>query len=246
MKLPPLWSGVLIARYKRFLADIRLDDGRVITAHCPNTGSMRAVNVPGCRVWVSWHDNPKRRLPWTWELIELPDGAMASVHTGRANALVQEALESGGILPFDRAWGLQREVRVDDSRLDFRLTTEGDESVWLEVKQVTLKEEGRGYFPDSVSARGRRHLETLMALRADGDRAVLVFLVAHSGIDDVRPAAHLDPAYARTFEAACEAGVEVMMLGCEITPEEITACRSRQLQKDQVALSGPSRSRSRR
>ena len=246
MKLPPLWSGVLIARYKRFLADIRLDDGRVITAHCPNTGSMRAVNVPGCRVWVSWHDNPKRRLPWTWELIELPDGAMASIHTGRANALVQEALESGGILPFDRAWGLQREVRVDDSRLDFRLTTEGDESVWLEVKQVTLKEENCGYFPDSVSARGRRHLETLMALRADGDRAVLVFLVAHSGIDDVRPAAHLDPAYARTFEAACEAGVEVMMLGCEITPEEIMACRFRQLQKDQVALSGPSRSRSRR
>ncbi|ART63570.1 DNA/RNA nuclease SfsA [Kushneria marisflavi] len=229
MKLPPLWSGVLIARYKRFLADIRLDDGRVITAHCPNTGSMRAVNVPGCRVWVSWHDNPKRRLPWTWELIELPDGAMASIHTGRANALVQEAIESGGILPLDREWALQREVRVEDSRLDFRLTPGSGEAVWLEVKQVTLKEEGCGYFPDSVSTRGRRHLEALMALRAGGDRAVLVFLVAHSGIDDVRPAAHLDPAYARTFEGACEAGVEVMMLGCEITPEKITACRFRRL-----------------
>lgn len=229
MKLPPLWSGVLIARYKRFLADIRLDDGRVITAHCPNTGSMRAVNVPGCRVWVSWHDNPKRRLPWTWELIELPDGAMASIHTGRANALVQEAIESGGILPLDREWALQREVRIEDSRLDFRLTPGSGEAVWLEVKQVTLKEEGCGYFPDSVSTRGRRHLEALMALRAGGDRAVLVFLVAHSGIDDVRPAAHLDPAYACTFEAACEAGVEVMMLGCEITPEKITACRFRRL-----------------
>ncbi|SPJ35313.1 DNA/RNA nuclease SfsA [Kushneria phyllosphaerae] len=229
MKLPPLWSGVLIARYKRFLADIRLDDGRVITAHCPNTGSMRAVNVPGCRVWVSWHDNPKRRLAWTWELIELPDGAMASIHTGRANALVQEALEAGTLLPFEPPWTLQREVRTGDSRLDFCLTPEEGAPVWLEVKQVTLKEAGSGYFPDSVSTRGRRHLETLMALRAAGDRAVLVFLVAHDGIDDVRPAAHLDLAYARTFQAACEAGVEVMMLACDITPEQVTACRYRRL-----------------
>ncbi|WP_445620715.1 DNA/RNA nuclease SfsA [Kushneria sp. Sum13] len=229
MKLPPLWSGVLIARYKRFLADIRLDDGRVITAHCPNTGSMRAVNVPGCRVWVSWHDNPKRRLAWTWELIELPDGAMASIHTGRANALVQEALEAGTLLPFEPPWTLQREVRTGESRLDFCLTPEEGVPVWLEVKQVTLKEAGGGYFPDSVSTRGRRHLETLMALRAAGDRAVLVFLVAHDGIDDVQPAAHLDPAYARTFQAACEAGVEVMMLGCDITPEQVTACRYRRL-----------------
>ncbi|REC93473.1 DNA/RNA nuclease SfsA [Kushneria indalinina] len=230
MKLPPLWSGVLIVRYKRFLADIRLDDGRIITAHCPNTGSMRAVNVPGCRVWVSWHDNPKRRLAWTWELIELPDGALASIHTGRANALVQEALETGTLLPFEPSWPLQREVRVGDSRLDFRLTPQDASSVWLEVKQVTLKEvDGSGYFPDSVSTRGRRHLETLMALRAGGDRAVLVFLVAHTGIDHVRPAAHLDPGYARTFEAACEAGVEVMMLGCDITPEHISASRYRRL-----------------
>ncbi|GHC33964.1 sugar fermentation stimulation protein [Kushneria pakistanensis] len=230
MKLPPLWSGVLLARYKRFLADIRLDDGRIITAHCPNTGSMRAVNVPGCRVWVSWHDNPKRRLAWTWELIELPDGALASIHTGRANALVQESIESGSILPFDTAWSLQREVRVGESRLDFRLIREGQPPAWLEVKQVTLKEDdGSGYFPDSVSTRGRRHLETLMALRSRGDRAVLIFLVAHTGIDRVQPAAYLDPAYARTFHAACEAGVEVMMLGCDITPEHITACRYRRL-----------------
>ncbi|WP_457809447.1 DNA/RNA nuclease SfsA [Kushneria sp. EE4] len=230
MKLPALWSGVLIARYKRFLADIRLDDGRVITAHCPNTGSMRAVNVPGCRVWVSWHDNPKRRLAWTWELIELPDGALASIHTGRANALVQEALETGALLPFDPDWPLQREVRVEGSRLDFRLTPHDGMPVWLEVKQVTLKEGDEcGYFPDSVSTRGRRHLEALMTRRAAGDRAVLVFLVAHNGIDDVRPAAHLDPGYARTFHAACEAGVEVMMLGCDITPEQITARRYRRL-----------------
>ncbi|MFC0336746.1 sugar fermentation stimulation protein A [Kushneria avicenniae] len=229
MKLPPLWSGVLIARYKRFLADIRLDDGRVITAHCPNTGSMRAVNMPGCRVWVSWHDNPKRRLAWTWELIELPDGAMASIHTGRANALVQEAIESGGLLFGDRTWDLKREVRVEDSRLDFRLTSASGAVVWLEVKQVTLKEAGRGYFPDSVSARGRRHLETLMALRAAGDRAMLVFLVAHSGIASVQPAEHLDPGYAQTFRAACDAGVEVVMLGCDITPEHITARRYRRL-----------------
>ncbi|WP_456268352.1 DNA/RNA nuclease SfsA [Kushneria sp. AK178] len=230
MKLPPLWSGVLVARYKRFLADIRLDDGRIITAHCPNTGSMRAVNVPGCRVWVSWHDNPKRRLAWTWELIELPDGSLASIHTGRANALVQEALETGALLPFRKPWTLRREVKTGASRLDFCLTPEGEAPVWLEVKQVTLKEaDGCGYFPDSVSARGRRHLDTLMALRANGDRAVLIFLAAHTGINHVRPAAHLDPDYARTLESACEAGVEIMMLGCDITPDHITACRYRRL-----------------
>lgn len=226
MKLPALWSGVLIARYKRFLADIRLDDGRVITAHCPNTGSMRAVNVPGCRVWVSWHDNPRRRLAWTWELIELPDGAMASIHTGRANALVQEAVEAGGILPFESSVTIRREVSVGASRLDFCLEAIDKMPIWLEVKQVTLKEaDGVGYFPDSVSTRGRRHLETLVSLKEQGARAVLIFLVARDGIDTVLPAAHLDPAYAKAFYAARDAGVEVMALGCDITPQNITATR---------------------
>lgn len=224
MDLPPLYTGTLLRRYKRFLADIRLEDGREITAHCPNTGSMRAVNVPGCRVWVSHHPDPRRKLAWSWELIELPGGDLASIHTGRANAVVEEAIRAGALMPPEEIKTLEREVRTESARLDFRLTPYAGPRLWIEVKQVTLREaDGEGYFPDSVSARGRRHLERLSALSACGDRAMLVFLVAHTGIDRVHPAAHLDPGYADAFEYARRAGVEVRTLKCRLTPGTIVA-----------------------
>lgn len=232
MDYPRLVSGTLIRRYKRFLADVRLDDGREVVAHCPNTGSMRAVNVPGARVWLSPSDNPRRKLAWTWELIALPqpDGgtALASVHTGRTNAIVEEALRKGGVAPLAGYAELRREVRVEGARLDFRLAggeedTDADASIevyaeaYVEVKQVTLREpDGHGYFPDAVSARGRRHLEVLSRLAGEGQRAVLLFCVAHTGIADVAPAAHLDPAYARALGEAVNAGVEVLAYGCEV------------------------------
>lgn len=171
MNLPELSEGVLLRRYKRFLADIRLNDGREIIAHCPNTGSMRAVNVPGCRVWVSHSTDPRRRLAWTWELIELPDGAMASVHTGRTNALIKEALNRQRIPALNGYANCRREVAAADARLDFRLSGHRtrEAAAFVEVKQVTLHEgEGLGCFPDAVSERGRRHLESLMALSAGG------------------------------------------------------------------------------
>lgn len=221
MEYPALVPGVLLRRYKRFLADVRLDDGREVVAHCPNTGSMRAVNVPGCRVWLAPSDNPARKLAWTWELIELTqaDGsvALASVHTGRTNRIVEEALRAGRVESLAGYAMLKREAKVEGARLDFRLDDPDRGTAFVEVKQVTLKEfDGHGYFPDAVSERGRKHLLALAALAEQGQRAVLLFCVAHSGIRDVAPAAHLDPAYAATLKAVVERGVEVVAHGCEV------------------------------
>ncbi|KAA0010910.1 DNA/RNA nuclease SfsA [Billgrantia pellis] len=236
MEYPWLVPGVLLRRYKRFLADVRLDDGREVVAHCPNTGSMRAVNVPGCRVWLSASDNPARKLAWTWELIELPqpDGAMslASVHTGRTNRIVEEALKTGRVPALSGYASLKCEAKVEEGRLDFRLDDPGRGTAFVEVKQVTLKEpDGHGYFPDAVSARGRKHLLALAALAEQGRRSVLLFCVAHTGIRDVAAAAHLDPAYAVTLKEAARRGVEVLAYGCEIgwrdgRPVSITLGRS--------------------
>ncbi|MFC3285567.1 DNA/RNA nuclease SfsA [Litchfieldella rifensis] len=221
MDYPLLVPGILRRRYKRFLADVELDDGSQVVAHCPNTGSMRAVNVPGCRVWLSASDNPKRKLAWTWELIELPqvDGAMAlaSVQTGRANAIVEEALRAGVVEELGDYATFRREAAVAGARLDFRLDDTRRPSAYVEIKQVTLKEtDGHGYFPDAVSERGRKHLHSLATLAAQGQRAVLLFCVAHTGIPDVAPAAHLDPAYARTLREVAEQGVEVLAYGCRV------------------------------
>ncbi|MGJ7461411.1 DNA/RNA nuclease SfsA [Halomonas sp. MA07-2] len=226
MDYPGLVPGTLLRRYKRFLADICLDDGREVVAHCPNTGSMRAVNVTGCRVWLAPSDNLARKLAWTWELIELPqpDGRLvaASVHTGRANRIVEEALREGRVPGLDGYAELKREATVvigkeKASRLDFRLEDPVHGTAFVEVKQVTLREEdGHGYFPDAVSERGRKHLEVLAALAEGGQRAVLLFCVAHEGIDDVAPAAHLDPTYAATLRMAVARGVEVMAHRCEV------------------------------
>lgn len=231
MQYPPLVPGILLRRYKRFFADVRLDDGREVVAHCPNTGSMRAVNVPGCRVWLAASDNPKRKLAWTWELIELPqpDGstAMASVHTGRANRLVEEALRQQRLTGLAGYASLKREASVagdamqTEARLDFRLDDPERGSAFIEVKQVTLKEsDDHGYFPDAVSVRGRKHLLALADLAARGHRAVLLFCVAHAGIRDVAPASHLDPAYALALREVAALGVEMQAYACQVSCRE--------------------------
>ncbi|WP_136249107.1 DNA/RNA nuclease SfsA [Halomonas borealis] len=220
----PLVPGTLLRRYKRFLADVRLEDGREVVAHCPNTGSMRAVNVPGSRVWLSASDDPRRKLAWTWELIELPQAeggvALASVHTGRANRIVEEALRADGVEELAGAGALKREAKVERARLDFRLDGAAGASTYVEVKQVTLREDdGHGYFPDAVSERGRRHLETLAALAAEGHRAVLLFCVAHEGIRSVAPAGHLDPGYAEALRRVAGEGVEILARACRFRRE---------------------------
>ena len=218
MTYPGLVPGTLLRRYKRFLADVRLDSGEEVVAHCPNTGSMKAVNVPGCRVWLSPSNNPKRKLAWTWEWIELPEPgggtALASVHTGRANGLVEAAINAGEIAPLTGYQTLKREVKVGEARLDFRLDDPEKGAAYVEVKQITLKEaDGHGYFPDSVSVRGTKHLHTLAALAEQGKRAVLLFCVAHEGIADVAPATHIDSTYAAALSDAVNAGVEVVAYG---------------------------------
>ncbi len=222
---PALVPGILLKRYKRFLADVLLDDGREVVAHCPNTGSMKAVNVPGFRVWLSPSDNPKRKLAWTWEFIELPqaDGqvALASVHTGRANRIVEAALEAGALAPLAGYATLRREVKVADARLDFRLDDPALGQAYIEVKQVTLKEQdGHGYFPDSVSVRGTKHLHSLRVLAEQGERAVLLFCVAHEGIADVAAASHIDATYAAALAQASARGVEVLAYGIDVTREQ--------------------------
>tara|TARA_R110002012_G_scaffold30111_3_gene91800 strand:+ start:267 stop:995 length:729 start_codon:yes stop_codon:yes gene_type:complete len=222
---PTLVPGTLVKRYKRFLADVRLDDGQEVVAHCPNTGSMKAVNVPGCRVWLSPSDNPQRKLAWTWEFIELPqpDGkvALASVHTGRANRIVEAALQAGELSPLAGYASLRREVKVADARLDFRLDDPERGRAYIEVKQVTLKEaDGHGYFPDSVSVRGTKHLHSLQALAEQGERAVLLFCVAHEGIADVAAAAHIDATYAAALVQASASGVEVLAYGIDVVREQ--------------------------
>lgn len=227
----PLREARLIKRYKRFLADVETPDGQVMTIHCPNTGSMRHCLEPGERLWWSLSDNPKRKLPGTWEVACLRHGRPASVapdyaliNTARPNALVAEALLEDRIAPLKGYDAHRREARLGQRRLDFCLTTEGRPPCWVEVKNVTLLEQpdtGLGMFPDAVSQRATAHLHELMACVARGERAVLLFCVGHTGIRSVTPAADIDPVYARTLQDAYAAGVELLAYGVSLTQEQM-------------------------
>ena len=219
-----LVSGTLLRRYKRFLADVLLEDGREVTAHCANTGAMTGLAAAGARVWLSFHDNPRRKLTWSWELVEVftPAGpVLASVNTSRTNALVREALEAGRIIPQIAA--IKAEVTVADARLDFKVDHGQNMVTWIEVKQVTLlQNDGVGAFPDAVSARALRHVEALVQRVAAGDRALLLFCATHAGVQRVRTADDIHPAYAEAVKRAAAKGVEVSAYGCRITPEAMT------------------------
>ena len=210
----PLVSGRLLRRYKRFLADVRLQDGSEITVHCPNTGSMKHCADPDSRVWLWDSANPKRKYSFTWEWVEVDGRYRACVNTARANQLVAEALENGVITELAGAYRLQREPKVADGRLDFLLQTKEEEAdVYIEVKSVTLLSEtepGLGSFPDAVTERGLKHLRRLQALNEEGFRTVLLFCVPHEGIERVQAAADIDPAYAQALTEVAAAGVEVL------------------------------------
>ncbi|GFM63364.1 Sugar fermentation stimulation protein -like protein [Pseudomonas cichorii] len=230
---PELEQGRLLLRYKRFLADIETDSGERLTIHCPNTGSMLNCMLPGGRVWFSRSNDPKRKLPGTWEISETPQGRFACINTGRANTLVEEALRAGVISELNGFTALKREVAYgqEKSRVDFRLEyPEG--YVYVEVKSVTLgfDESNVAAFPDAVTQRGARHLRELAALAREGVRAVLLYCVNITGIDAVRPAEEIDPAYAAALREAVAAGVEVLAYGVQLTPEEIRIDRRLQVQ----------------
>ncbi|WP_122709966.1 DNA/RNA nuclease SfsA [Pseudomonas viridiflava] len=230
---PELEQGRLIVRYKRFLADIETDSGELLTIHCPNTGSMLNCMMPGGRVWFSRSSDPKRKLPGTWEISETPQGRFACINTGRANTLVEEALRAGVITELNGFTALKREVAYgqEKSRVDFRLEYP-DGFVYLEVKSVTLGFDGSAVaaFPDAVTQRGARHLRELAALARDGVRSVLLYCVNLTGIESVRPAQEIDPAYALALKDAMDAGVEVLAYGVQLDPQEVRIDRRLQVQ----------------
>ncbi|MEW5250152.1 DNA/RNA nuclease SfsA [Microbulbifer discodermiae] len=219
---PPLQRGTLIRRYKRFLADIETESGDLLTIHCPNTGSMKNCWVENSPCWYSDSGNPKRKYRHTLEITTTPEGARAGVNTGRANALVAEAIENGMVTELQGYTGLRREVRYGDenSRIDLLLSgQEGD--CYVEVKNVTLAEGASGSFPDAVSSRGARHLRELHKLVDRGVRAVLFYCVQHTGIETVAAAREIDPEYAETLDRAVAAGVEVLAYRATVGANEI-------------------------
>jgi sugar fermentation stimulation protein A len=221
---PELEQGRLLIRYKRFLADIETSSGEKLTIHCPNTGSMFNCMAPGGRIWFSRSNDPKRKLPGTWEISETPQGRFACVNTGRANHLVEEALLAGVITELNGFTAFKREVAYgqENSRVDFRLDYSSGPA-FVEVKSVTLGfDDSRiAAFPDAVTQRGARHLRELASLAREGVRAVLLYCVNLTGIDAVRPAEEIDPAYAAALSEAVAAGVQVLAYGVQLTPDEV-------------------------
>jgi sugar fermentation stimulation protein A len=208
---PPLIRGRLIRRYKRFLADVRLDDGTTVTAHCPNSGSMLGCCQPGRPVYLSLHDNPARKLKYTWELIEMPT-SLVGVNTLIPNRLVADAVRRGRIPELAGYTDVVAEVKIDaHTRLDAKASGNNLKDCYIEVKNCTLVEEGHAMFPDARTARGEKHLRTLDNLRRGGFRAVLFFVVQRSDAEYFTPAEHIDPAYARTLHKVAAAGVEILV-----------------------------------
>jgi sugar fermentation stimulation protein A len=218
MILPqPLVAGRLVRRYKRFLADIELEDGSLVTAHTPNTGSMKQCAVPGQQVLLSKSDNPKRKLAWSWELVRVDDH-WVDINTHRANRVVEEALRNN-VLQCLQNYSVRPEFSFAESRIDFMLEGE-NEKVLLEVKNVTLCcQPGVACFPDAVTTRGQKHLRDLMLAKEQGWRAVIFFLVQRGDAQTFSPADDIDAEYGRLLREAVSCGVEAMAYRTLVTPE---------------------------
>ncbi len=220
----PLVPARLIRRYKRFLADCTLEDGREVTAHVANPGSMMGLKDEGLRIWLEPNDDPKKKLKFAWRLVEHADGHFTGVDTGVPNRVLRAGLMAGQVPGLDGYDLVRPEVKYGEkSRIDFLLTGAGRRDAYVEVKSVTLcRAPGKAEFPDSVTARGTRHLAELARVAAEGKRAVMLYLVQRTDCAQMTLAADIDPAYAAGFAAARDAGVEVMALGCAISPEGVT------------------------
>lgn len=230
----------LIQRYKRFLADIVFTDDKTTTIHVANTGAMTGCAEPGDTVWYSTSDNLKRKYPFSWELTQTKQNHFICVNTLRANQLAEEAIFNGTITELQGFDKLQREVKYgeENSRIDFLLSFKNSNDrnnyhknnnsaiqsqckVFIEVKSVTLLEGQQGYFPDAVTTRGQKHLRELMNIANNGDRAVLLFTVLHTGINHFKIAKHIDEKYADLLQQAIDSGVEVLVYKAKICPESI-------------------------
>lgn len=222
----PLLRGRLVQRYKRFLADVVLDDGREIVATCPNTGSMLGLCDPGLSIWVSESDSQTRKYAHTWELVELGKGrsrTYVGINTGRPNALVWEAVSAGRIAPLANYSSMRREVAYgQSSRIDLLLEDPVKGRCYVEVKNVHLsRETGVAEFPDSKTERGVKHLAELTAMVSQGHRAVMIYLIQRGDAARFRLARDIDPVYAAALTSARAAGVEAYALTCRMSPTEI-------------------------
>lgn len=222
MKFPtPLLQGRLIRRYKRFLSDIELDSGERVTAHVANPGAMTGLAEPGMEVWLSRSDNPKRKLAFSWELVRV-GRHLVGVNASLPNRLVEEALDSGKIKELAEYGSVQREVRLgENSRIDFLLAEEDLPDCWLEVKNVHLKRGPLAEFPDSVTARGTKHLHELSEAAAKGYRAVMLYVVQRSDCKTFSIATDIDPAYGAALTEAKRKGVETLCYVCKIRRDGI-------------------------
>ena len=219
----PLVPAVLIRRYKRFLADARLADGTEITAHCANPGSMMGLAVPGSRIWLEPNDDPKKKLKFGWRLVEHENGHFTGVDTSVPNRALKSALLARAIPEVADYPLVRAEVKYGEkSRIDFLLSGADKPDLYIEVKSVTLsRRPGLAEFPDSVTARGAKHLAELQAMTAQGHRAMMFYLVQRTDAETVTLAHDIDPTYAAAFDAAQAAGVEVLAHGCTISPDGI-------------------------
>ena len=216
-----LVTGRLVQRYKRFLADVELDDGTIVTAHCANPGAMTGLNMPGLEVWLSPNRSPTAKLDWRWELVRV-DGHLIGINTARPNAIVEEAIANDRIAELQGYADMRREVRYgENSRIDILLEDTNRPPCYVEVKNVHLRRPEGAHpqgaeFPDSVTKRGAKHLVEMSNMVATSARAVMVYLVQRGDCDHFRIAADIDPAYASGLARAREAGVEAICYVCRI------------------------------
>lgn len=216
-----LIPGKLVRRYKRFLADIILDDGHQITAHCPNSGSMKGCDIPGSKVFVSHQPSPKRKLQYTWELV-YAGNSWVGINTILANRIVQEALLDGKIQELNGFKELFREKNYGhNSRIDILLKFQ-DSVCYVEIKNVTLVENERALFPDAITKRGQKHIEELIRMKKEGHRAVLLFLIQREDASVFAPADEIDSVYGMMLRMAFQHGIEILPYQCKVSPTEIS------------------------
>lgn len=220
----PLQSATLLKRYKRFLADVVTPNGEEFTLHCANTGAMTRCATPGDTVWYSTSSNAKRKYPHSWELTQTQTDDWICVNTLRANGIVADAIEAGDIPELSEYDEIKREVKYgsENSRIDILLKSNHKVDCYIEVKSVTLLDNGMGYFPDAKTERGQKHLRELTAIAKLGLRAVLFYAVPHTGITEVTVAKEIDPNYASLLKEASDAGVEILCYRINISEYNLT------------------------
>ena len=215
----PLTHGTLIQRYKRFLADVKLDNGEKTTAHCTNSGSMKSCLEEGAEVYMTPVDDPKRKTKFTWEMIKI-NGSWVGINTNVPNRIAFEAVQNNKIEQLSGYDTVKREVTFENSRFDI-YAENSQEKVFIEVKNVTLKDGKFARFPDAVTKRGKKHLKSLMRVKEQGMRAVMLYVIQRKDIDIFAPAGDIDPEYAEILVQAFRKGVEIIPVQASVTPEEI-------------------------